>query len=146
MTDPRNIGKSPEVADVDGVAKVTYDAAIGELRDPSHRWDVSHHGPARDVKVAALRLLRGRVLLRVLPEVQSELVLIDTSRTREDSVGRGEVVAMGLPAETKRGVPIPPQFKVGDTVLFVGQHKSRQVEIEETLQVVAQEEVQAVIE
>lgn len=45
------------------------------------------------------------------------------------------------------GVEIPPQFKVGDRVRFVGQHASRLGEWDgEPVRFVSQEEVQAVIE
>lgn len=45
------------------------------------------------------------------------------------------------------GVEIPPQFKVGDRVRFIGQHASRLGEWDgEPVRFVSQEEVQAVID
>ncbi len=148
MTDPRNIVKNPNVATVDDVARITYENAVDELRAPSPRWDVSHGGPARDVSVEDVKLLRGRVLVKLLPEVESAsgLVLIDTRQAREAVMHRGVVVAMGEPALDKRQRLIEPGFKVGDTVAFLAQHKSRDVELSETYVALAQKEIEGVIE
>lgn len=146
MTDPRNIVKSPDVASVDDVARVTYENAQTELRGPSPRWDVAHHGAAQNVTVDQVRLLRGRVLVKLLPEVESALVLIDTRQAREAVLHRGVVVAMGAPALDKRGNEIVPDFKVDDTVAFLAQHKSRDVELSETYVALAQKEIEGVCE
>ncbi len=144
MTDPRNIIKSPGVANIDEVIQTTYDHAIDELRGPSPRWDVQGGAPARDLSVSQLRLLRGRVLVKLLPEVESTLVLIDTRQAREAVMHLGVVVAMGPPALDKRSNEIAPHFAIGDTVAFLAQHKSRDVELDETYVALAQKEIEGV--
>jgi len=146
VTDPRNIVKSPGHANFDDVVKRTYESAIEELRAPSPRWDVEGGAAARDLKVSQLRLLRGRVLVKLLPEVESELILIDTSQSRVPVVHRGVVVAMGEPALDKRGREVAPCFSIGDTVMFLAQHKSRTVELEEDYVSLAQKEIEGVCE
>lgn len=146
MTDPRNIIKSTGAANFDEVVKVTYENARDELRGPSPRWDVSHGGPAEHLSVHDVKLLRGRVLVKLLPEVESTLVLIDTRQAREAVMHRGVVVAMGEPALDKKQRPIPPGFAIGDTVAFLAQHKSRDVELSETYVALAQKEIEGVIE
>jgi hypothetical protein len=93
---------------------------------------------------------------------------------RKNTLGRGVVVDMGPPAFTSRMCPICighkaqpgelkcwrckgtgrietnvesiPAFRIGDEVMHVGQHKSRDIEWNgETLRVCGQEEVQAVV-
>ncbi len=142
---------SNKVRTADVTRRNMYDRKARDLLDHEVKgggvWDIPGGAPARDVRLDQVRLLPGRVLIRVLPEVHSSTILfVSVSRTDKNSVGRGVVVAMGPAAVNKRGKVVLPQFKVGDTVLFAGQHKSRAVEIEETLHAVAQEEVQAVLE
>lgn len=61
-------------------------------------------------------------------------------------MNQGVVVAMGPPAEDKRGKPIPPGYAVGDTVVFLAQHKSRDVELSETYVSLAQKEIEGVVD
>ena len=73
----------------------------------------------------------------------------DDPRTRknQNSLGRGIVVAMGPPARDKWGREVVPGFQVGDEVLHIGQHKSRDVEWNgEMCRACSQEEVCAVLE
>jgi co-chaperonin GroES (HSP10) len=107
-----------------------------------------------------IKLLRGRVIIKPITHDYGQSIikipdtLKDDPRTDErarsggKSYGRGIVQAIGLPARTrKRGVEVLPEFKVGDEVLFVGQHKSRDVEWEGVMcKAVAQEEVTAVVD
>jgi co-chaperonin GroES (HSP10) len=68
-------------------------------------------------------------------------------RTNANTLGRGIVLAMGPPALSKKGVEVPPNFKVGDEVLHIGQHVSRDSwNNGERVRYCAQEEVQCVIE
>lgn len=77
--------------------------------------------------------LHGRVCVReLLPKKLGYIHLPDDyhdNNVRNTSSHKGLVLAMGPPACTKTGVPIPADFKVGDTVLFVfgmdGAEKSR---------------------
>lgn len=98
-----------------------------------------------------LSLLRGRVMIRPIVETQTRggIIIPDTARDVRDnkpSLGRGVVVMHGPPA-LKDGVEIAPGFKPGDEVLYIGQHKSRRVEWNgESVAMVAQEEVVAVLE
>ena len=99
-----------------------------------------------------LTLLRGRVLIRPTIETTSHggIVIPDTARdarTNQNTLGRGIVVAMGPPALDKWNRETEPGFAIGDEVLHVGQHVSREVIWGgEKLRACAQEEVQAVIE
>lgn len=101
----------------------------------------------------SLRLLRGRVMIKPLVERVSKggIIAPDVAldaRTNKNTLGRGIVIMMGPPAFAKDGeTECPPDFAVGDTVLFVGQHVSRIIEWEgEKVHMVAQEEVQACCE
>lgn len=96
-------------------------------------------------------------------------------RDNQSSVGHGVVVAMGPPARASRvcgacrgsagdrytpsrcgvcvrgrvptGVEIDPCVRVGDEVLYVGQHHSRDIVVDgEQLHAIAQEEIVAVVE
>lgn len=110
-------------------------------------------------KLSDLHLLRGRVLLRLIRhDYGNKLIHIPETFVEDErnpggrasqlgSVGRGVVVAIGAPALSKDGTEVLPEFKVGDTVLFTGQHHSRGVEIGgEKLHAVAQEEIGCVLE
>jgi co-chaperonin GroES (HSP10) len=105
------------------------------------------HGPTSRT-LDEVRLLRGRVLVRPLSERTSGVVwLPPPPKADGKSVGYGVVVAIGAPALNKRGREVMPGFVVGDRVLHVGQHRSRDVEMGgETFRSIAQAEVQAVVE
>ena len=105
-----------------------------------------------------VRLLRGRVLIRQTQlDYGQELIAIPATyvddprnpggRAQErGTVGRGVIVAHGPPALTKKGKRVEPEFRVGDEVLYVGEHHSRDIEFRgEKLHACAQEEIQAVI-
>jgi len=110
--------------------------------------------------MTALRLLRGRTLIRVTGD-QNEHVealrragliapatLTDDPRKRanQNSLGRGVVVAMGAPAYARKGGEVTPGHAVGDEVYFIGQGRERVYEVDgELLRACAQEEVVAVI-
>jgi co-chaperonin GroES (HSP10) len=101
---------------------------------------------AADVDISEVKLLPGRVIVRVKSDQHSDLIWLPTVRAGGLSLGLGEVVAMGPPARTRKGHPIPPGFKVGDILLHQAQHTSRSVPLRgETLRAVAQAEVVAVI-
>lgn len=99
-----------------------------------------------------MRLLRGRVLIRPIFETRTHggIIVPDDAvdkRTNQNTLGRGVVVMMGPPALDEYGNECPPGFAVGDEVLHVGQHVSREVIWGgEKLRACSQEEVQAVIE
>ena len=105
--------------------------------------------------------LRGRVIVRPTGDSggyadsfrRAGLVMPDTlafdarNEKNQNSLGRGIVVAMGPPARTKKGVEIPPGFKVGDEVIHIGQHLSRLYQWNgEECRACSQEEVCGVIE
>lgn len=98
-----------------------------------------------------LRLLRGRVMIRPIVErVTGAGIIIPNpeARSNKPSLGRGVVVMAGPPAYNKSNTAIVPQeFKVGDLVLYVGQHVSRKIVWNgEEVAMVSQEEVQCVLE
>lgn len=129
---------------------------------------------ASTATVSAVRLLRGRVLVEPLEVVQSSLIIVvDSGKHDQKSLAIGLVVAMGPPMQKRIRCPhclndgaacdacnneevegdgfvyvdIPHGFEVGDVVLHVGQHRSRDVELANSVyRVIAQEEVQAVVE
>lgn len=97
-----------------------------------------------------LSLLRGRVMVRPIVEKRIGLIhvpdQVHDTRDNKPSLGRGVIVMHGPPAE-RDGVEIPPGFRPGDEVLYVGQHKSRRIPWEDgEVAMVAQEEIVAVIE
>ena len=75
-----------------------------------------------------MRLLRGQVVVRedmtphdragriIIPAVSNSDEKHAVSRRRDWHVGEG--IAMGPPAQTKRGADVPHGFTVGDRVLF----------------------------
>lgn len=113
-----------------------------------------------------IQLLRGRVILEPIDDVQSDTIIIpdtfdqDGRRKGRYDGHRGRVVAMGAPALTQRvyyegswhgGIEVAPDFKVGDEVVYVratthhkttgwGDYEGRKAVY------VAQEEIIAVIE
>ena len=116
-----------------------------------------------------LRLLRGRVAVRPLDDVRSDIIVIpDTydqaahdhaKGVKAKSSHRGIVLGFGDLARVHEGcesnplgVPVPRGFAVGDEVVFVygakGTEKSRRGQWTDGSACVwvAQEEVQAVIE
>ena len=105
--------------------------------------------------------LRGRIIIRPTGDSggyddafrRAGLVMPDTlafdprAERNQNSLGRGVIVAMGPPALDKWGVERAPDFAVGDEVLHIGQHKSRDVMWNgEPCRACAQEEVCAVVE
>ena len=104
--------------------------------------------------------LRGRIIIRPTGDSggyddafrRAGLVMPDTlafdprAERNQNSLGRGVIVAMGPPALDKWGVERAPDFAVGDEVLHIGQHKSRDVMWNgEPCRACAQEEVCAVV-
>lgn len=63
-----------------------------------------------------IRLLRGQCVVRELPPVSSLLVL-PAANPRDVKTHRGEVLAMGEPAQVN-GHDVPWGFKVGDVVQY----------------------------
>ncbi len=143
MTSPRNIIKSPGVANVDEVTKLAYEHARAELQGPSPIWDVSHGSGQTELRPEDVRWLRGRVVVEVLPDVVSDVLHVPFAEDRERQVGPAIVVAMGPPALSKRGREMSPGFALGDTVYIRLPHKSRAIEMGgRMLHVVAQSEVE----
>jgi len=102
---------------------------------------------AADVDLKDVALLPGRVIVRVKADHHSSLLWLPTVRANGLSLGLGEVVAMGPPAKTRKGHPIPPGFVVGDILLHQSQHHSRDVPLRgETFRAISQAEVVAVLE
>lgn len=68
--------------------------------------------------------LQGRICVREFkPDVSDGGIIIPLdyyrAHERETTSHRGTVLAMGRPACTPSGVPVVPEFQVGDTVHFV---------------------------
>jgi co-chaperonin GroES (HSP10) len=64
-----------------------------------------------------VKILRGRVVVR-LDDEPSRILHIVRGEDREQKIHRGEVLAVGPGAFTKKGVEVPADVKVGDRVLF----------------------------
>lgn len=105
--------------------------------------------------------LRGRIIIRPTGDsggyedqfrraglVMPDALQFDPRRERnQNSLGRGIVIAMGPPALGEDGREKVPGFRVGDEVLHIGQHKSRNVMWNgEECRACSQEEVCAVLE
>ena len=145
MTDPRNIVKLSDNAEIDAVAKITYENAVDELRAPSPRWDVRHHSGVTELQPEAVKWLRGRVVVEVLPDVTSDVLVVPFSEDRARRVGPAKVVAIGPPALDRKGRPEPYGFEVGAMVYVVLPHKSRAIEMGgRSLHVVSHGEVELV--
>jgi co-chaperonin GroES (HSP10) len=116
--------------------------------DPD-RWkpEDTHHGGDPD-RLRAMQPLRGRALVQAEPEPRKGLIhLIKPEGRKAMGPQFGTVLRLGPPARSKDGVEIPWGCKAGDRVLFVYAVALERVRhFEEDLVVVAQEEVQAVIE
>jgi co-chaperonin GroES (HSP10) len=102
-------------------------------------------GNPQDIRT--MRPLRGRVVVEVEPEIAaSQLVWTPGTKQRALRIHVGRVISFGAPA--RRGdVEVPHEFAAGDRVLFVytvALEKSRR--FAGNLCVVAQEEIQAVLE
>lgn len=69
------------------------------------------------------QLLPGRIAVEELLPLQSGPIYIPDDyhdrHERDRKCHRGRIVAMGGPASTRSGVPIVPDFGVGDEVVFV---------------------------
>lgn len=116
-----------------------------------------HHGGDPDV-LRSMRLLRGRVLVEVEPEVNKGRIVTIEQHGRAGDVGRtgkphiGRVLAIGPPALTpvgrdgRGGAEVLPGFTVGERVMFVYAIALEKVRsFEGRLAVVSQEEVTAVV-
>lgn len=68
-----------------------------------------------------LRLLRGRVVVRQHPDVESRIILPDISGDthRTTRIHWGTVLALGPPPRTRRGIEVPWDVAPGDVVAFV---------------------------
>lgn len=124
---------------------------IAEARDRTprpvnyERIEPQAWGPST-APVSAVRLLRGRVLVEPLEAAESSLiVVVKLGRDQDKTLARGRVVAMGPPMLTKRGHEVPHGFEVGDVVLHVGQHRSRDVELTQWVCEYCGREVEAAI-
>ena len=124
---------------------------------------VDHEGPPRDRSREAghdgamFRPGRGRVFLR--PEEPPErtpsgLHLPQTINHERDAIHFGTVLAVGAPAQERyldaagklHVWDVPPEYKVGDRVLYVYAVALKRVRHFDSLCVCAQEEIQGVIE
>ena len=93
-----------------------------------------------------IRPLHDRVIVRRVEEKKttaSGLIIPDSSAEKPS---RGEVVAVGKGKVNAQGDLIPMDVKVGDTVMF-GQYSGSEITVgEETLLVMSEDEIVAVIE
>ena len=93
-----------------------------------------------------IRPLHDRVIVRRVEEKKttaSGLIIPDSSAEKPS---RGEIVAAGKGKINAQGELIPLDVKVGDTVMF-GQYSGSEITVgEETLLVMSEDEIVAVIE
>ena len=93
-----------------------------------------------------IRPLHDRVIVRRVEEKKttaSGLIIPDSSAEKPS---RGEIVAAGKGKKSAQGDLIPLDVKVGDTVMF-GQYSGSEITVgEETLLVMSEDEIVAVIE
>lgn len=93
--------------------------------------------------------LRGRVVIVEQKEKASDLLWTPPKKDRDEKIHTGRVLAFGAPARTAKGIEVPPDFKIGDQVLFVWTHLEKgwsQQWGSETVALVPQESVVAVID
>ena len=93
-----------------------------------------------------IRPLHDRVIVRRVEEKKttaSGLIIPDSSAEKPS---RGEIIAAGKGKINAQGDLIPLDVKVGDTVMF-GQYSGSEITVgEETLLVMSEDEIVAVIE
>ena len=93
-----------------------------------------------------IRPLHDRVIVRRVEEKKttaSGLIIPDSSAEKPS---RGEIIATGKGKVNAQGDLIPLDVKVGDTVMF-GQYSGAEITVgEETLLVMSEDEIVAVIE
>ena len=93
-----------------------------------------------------IRPLHDRVIVRRVEEKKttaSGLIIPDSSAEKPS---RGEIVAAGKGKINAQGELIPLDVKVGDTVMF-GQYSGSEITVgEETLLVMSEDEIVAIIE
>ena len=93
-----------------------------------------------------IRPLHDRVIVRRVEEKKttaSGLIIPDSSAEKPS---RGEIVAAGKGKVNAQGDLIPLDVKVGDTVMF-GQYSGSEITVgEETLLVMSEDEIVAIIE
>jgi len=93
-----------------------------------------------------IRPLHDRVIVRRVEEKKttaSGLIIPDSSAEKPS---RGEIVAAGKGKINAQGDLIPLDVKVGDTVMF-GQYSGSEITVgEETLLVMSEDEIVAIIE
>ena len=93
-----------------------------------------------------IRPLHDRVIVRRIEEKKttaSGLIIPDSSAEKPS---RGEIIAVGKGKISAQGDLIPMDVKVGDTVMF-GQYSGAEITVgEETLLVMSEDEIVAVIE
>ena len=93
-----------------------------------------------------IRPLHDRVIVRRVEEKKttaSGLIIPDSSAEKPS---RGEIVAAGKDKISPQGDLIPLDVKVGDTVMF-GQYSGSEITVgEETLLVMSEDEIVAIIE
>ena len=93
-----------------------------------------------------IRPLHDRVIVRRIEEKKttaSGLIIPDSSAEKPS---RGEIVAAGKGKINTQGDLIPLDVKVGDTVMF-GQYSGSEITVgEETLLVMSEDEIVAIIE
>ena len=93
-----------------------------------------------------IRPLHDRVIVRRVEEKKTTAsgLIIPDSSTEKPS--RGEIVAAGKGKVNAQGDLIPLDVKVGDTVMF-GQYSGSEITVgEETLLVMSEDEIVAIIE
>ena len=93
-----------------------------------------------------IRPLHDRVIVRRVEEKKttaSGLIIPDSSAEKPS---RGEIIAVGKGKISAQGDLIPLDVKVGDTVMF-GQYSGSEITVgEETLLVMSEDEIVAIIE
>ena len=93
-----------------------------------------------------IRPLHDRVIVRRVEEKKTTSGGIIIPDSSAEKPSRGEVIAAGKGKMSAQGDLIPLDVKVGDTVMF-GQYSGAEITVdEETLLVMSEDEIVAVIE
>ena len=92
------------------------------------------------------RPLHDRVLIKVLDSEEKTAGGIIIPDSAKEKPQEGEVIAVGPGAKNEDGKLSPMDVKVGDTVMF-GQYSGSEITVgEETLLVMSEDEIVAIIE
>jgi co-chaperonin GroES (HSP10) len=112
------------------------------------QWKVPDSFGQGSKRMLDIAPLRGRAVLRIEPEKLSNILVFPEHEGRKTTnlPHFARVVSLGPPALSKGGAEVPWGCKVGDRVLYVYGVALERVRRDGDLLVVAQEEIQAVVD